>query len=253
MINHDNYYQDIIGKINHLITENKWDQAMKLVKHELEMPYIPINHEIKLQELYRNIITHIRLNSKNKNHEWNLERISQVLMNPFDEEFHPVAFYYLQSHNARLILPTIKFYLANKKINNTNKTKLLFILANQDIDEEIEVIKNHDTFKINPKKIRQWQTLPVYLKISKIFADEVYIDNPGIYEICLFLLNNYFENLFPFLPNKNQAAALAAALYIRACILQFISVKLVGSAKKFKTTTTLVKKYLNIIIQQQIT
>ncbi|WP_342272809.1 DUF3196 family protein [Spiroplasma endosymbiont of Acasis viretata] len=253
MINHDNYYQDIIGKINHLISENKWDQAMKLVKHELEMPYIPIHHEVTLQELHHNITTHIRLNSKNESHEWNLERISHVLMNPFDEDLHPVAFYYLQSHNARLILPTIKIYLTNKNINNINKTQLLFILNNQGIDEEIEVIKGHDTFKINPKKITQWQESLVYLKITKIFEDEVHIDNPGIYGICLFLLDSYFENLFPTLPNKNQAAALAAALYIRACSFQFISVKLVESAKKFKTTTTLIKKYLSIMIQQQIT
>lgn len=253
MINHDNYYQDIIGKINHLITENKWDQAMKLVKHELEMPYIPIHHEITLQELHNNIITHIRLNNKNENHEWNLEKISSVLMNPFDEELHPVAFYYLQSHNARLILPTIKIYLANKNINNINKTQILFILSNQGINEEIEVIKSHDTFKVNPKKITQWQESPVYLKITKIFEDEVHIDNPGIYGICLFLLDSYFEDLFPALPNKNQAAALAAALYVRAYSLQFISVKLVASAKKFKTTTTLIKKYLSIMIQQQIT
>lgn len=253
MINHDNYYQDIIGKINHLITENKWDQAMKLVKHELEMPYIPIHHEITLQELHHNIITHIRLTNKNENHEWNLERISCVLMNPFDKELHPVAFYYLQSHNARLILPTIKNYLSDKNINNVNKTQLLFILSSQGIDEEIEVIKSHETFKINPKKITQWQESLVYLKITKIFEDEVHIDNPGIYGICLFLLDSYFENLFPTLPNKDQASALAAALYIRACSLQFINVKLVASAKKFKTTTILIKKYLSIMIQQQIT
>lgn len=253
MINHDNYYQDIIGKINHLITENKWNQAMKLVKHELEMPYIPINHEITLQELHHNIITHIRSNSSNENHEWNLERISQVLMNPFDEELHPVAFYYLQSHNARLILPTIKIYLTNINISNINKTQLLFILSNQGIDEEVEVVKNDDTFKINPSKITQWQESPVYLKITKIFEDEVHIDNPGTYGICLFLLDSYFENLFPKLPNKNQASPLAAALYIRACSLQFINIKLVVSAKKFKTTTSLIKKYLNIIIQQKIT
>lgn len=253
MINHDNYYQDIIGEINHLITENKWDQAMKLVKHELEMPYIPIHHEVTLQELHHNITTHIRVNNKLENHEWNLDKISRVLINPFDEKLHRVAFYYLQSHNARLILPTIKNYLANKNINNINKTQLLLILSKQDVDEEIVVIKSHDTFKVNPKKIIHWQQSLIYLKITKILEDEVHIDNPGIYGICLFLLDSYFESLFPTLPNKDQAPALSAALYVHACSLQFISVKLVASAKKFKTTTTLIKKYLNIMIQQQIT
>ena len=253
MINYDNYYQDIIGKINHLITEQKWDQAMKLVKQELEMPYIPINFEITLQELHHNIVTNIRVNTKAKSAEWSLEEISQILLNPLDEDIHPVAFYYLKNHNVRLILPAIKTYLISKNFSNINKTQLLFLLNSQSINEEILVVKTHGIFKINPSILLPWQELPVYKTIVAIFEDQVHIDNPGIYGICLFLLDSYIENLFPTLPNNKQASALAAALYIVACSLHFINVTLVASAKKFQTTTIVIKKYLDIIKKEQIT
>ncbi|WP_342277193.1 DUF3196 family protein [Spiroplasma endosymbiont of Nebria brevicollis] len=252
MVNHDSYYQDIIGKINHHISANEWVQAMKLVKNELEMPYIPRNYEVTLQDLHHEIATNIKVNSKPQIHEWNLTEISQVLMNPFDEEFHPVAFYYFQSHNVRLILPTIKKYLASKDFNNINKTQLLLLLNSQGIDETMTVVKTHGTFQINPKQLIPCHELPIYTSITKLFEDEVHIDNPGIYGICLFLLDSYIENLLPELPNNNQASALAAALYVRACSFQSITVTLIASANKFQTTTTLVKKYLNIINQQKI-
>lgn len=253
MVNHDSYYQNIIGKINHHISTNEWTQAMKIVKNELEMPYIPRNHEIILQDLYHKISTNIRLNSKPQIHEWNLTQISEILMNPFDEERHPMAFYYLQSNNVRLILPAIKKYLASKDFNNINKTRLLFLLNSQDINETLTVAKTNGTFQINPKQLIPWHKLPIYTSIVKLFEDEVHIDNPGTYAICLFLLDSYIENLFPELPNKNQKAPLAGALYIRACSLQFNTVTLLTSANKFQTTTALVKKYLKIINQQQIT
>ncbi|WP_308149406.1 DUF3196 family protein [Spiroplasma sp. AdecLV25b] len=253
MVNHDSYYQDIIGKINHHINANEWVQAMKLVKNELEMPYIPSNYEVTLQDLYHEIAANIRVNSKPQVYEWNLTEITKVLMNPFDEELHPVAFYYLQSHNVRLILPAIKKYLASKDFNNINKTQLLFLLSNQGIDETITVVKTHGTFQINPKQLMPCHELPIYISVMKLFEDEVHIDNPGIYDICLFLLNSYVENLLPELPDNNQVSALAAALYVHACSFQSITVTLITSANKFQTTTNLVKKYLNIIKQQKIT
>lgn len=253
MVNHhDSYYQDIIGKINYHISENQWIEAMKLVKNELEMPYIPRNHEIVLQDLHHEITANIKANSKLQIHEWNLTEISRILLNPFDEELHTMAFYYLQSHNVRLILPTIRKYLASKDFNNINKTQLLFLLSNQGIDETITIVKTHGTFQVNPKQLVPWHELPIYTSITKLFEDEVHIDNPGIYGICLFLLDSYIENLFPELPNDKQTSALAAALYVRACSLQFITVTLISSAKKFQTTTTLIRKYLNIINKQQI-
>lgn len=252
-INSDSYYQEIIDKIKNLILENNWNHALILVKDELKMPYIPNEQETILKLLQDEIENHLTINTKIKNRDWNLQEISKVLMNPFDEELHPMAFYYLQSQNVRLILSEIEKYLISKIFSNANKTELLFILKNQDINQDFKVVKTHGVFIVNPSKLIPWNDLSIYQAIVKLFEDEVYIDNPGIYHICLSLLESYIENLFPMIPNKNQAKPLAAALYIRACSLQFINVTLTYCSNKFQTTSTLIKKYVTIINEQQIT
>gem|GEM_PF-880306 len=59
----------------------------------------------------------------------------------------------MQNYNVRLILPVITNYLLNPNITNINKTSLLILLKNQNINQEFQVIKTHDNFVINPVKL----------------------------------------------------------------------------------------------------
>ncbi|MDQ7983085.1 MAG: DUF3196 family protein [Spiroplasma sp.] len=243
----NNYYQTIIVKINHLITEKNFSQAFALVKEELAVAYIPQEFQEQLQKLHDEIIFNLKeqqatLNTTNN--FWTLAKITEVLNDLVNQEQHATACYFLQNYNVRLILPVITNYLLNPNITNINKTRLLLLLKNQNIDQEFQVTKLPCNFVINPIKLTAWYDLKVYQQINQLLEQVVYVDNPGLFQICFYLLNNYFESLMPEIPSLKHVNAIAAAVYIRACSLQFNRVTLLLSAKMFHSTTVLIKKYL---------
>lgn len=240
-----NYYQDIIGKINHFISEKNWQEALKLVKEELDVVYIPSYYEEQFNSLYHEIITNINHEKKVfLNDTWSLEKILEVINDVNKSELHLVAFYHLQKHNVRLILPIIITYLINIRNNDFNKTQLLYILKEQRVDQEIEIIKFNEKIKLNPVKLIFWKESDIYKIINKDLQKKVEVDNPGLYKICIYLLNNYFQCLVPKLPSIKQKNALEAAVYIRSCNLQFMKVSLLSAATKFNSTQSLIKKFL---------
>ncbi|MBE4704407.1 DUF3196 family protein [Spiroplasma platyhelix] len=252
----DNYYHEIIAKINHLISKRAWDQALILVQEELAVTYIPKQYQEQFEKLYSDIVFNLKMVQENKEAAdsiWPLAMISKVISNPLEEEQHPIAFYHLQNYNVRLILPVIIEYLLNPNISNINKTRLVMLLKNQGIKEEFQVVKSHGTFSINPIKFPLWYDLKIYQNISKLLEQKVYSENPSLFQICGFLLNNYFESLMPKVPNLKHTNAIAAAIYVRACSLQFIRVTLLSSTKMFHSTSELIKKYLLDLNQHKIT
>lgn len=252
----DNYYHEIIVKINHLINQKAWEQALNLVQEELALTYIPKQYQEQFEKLYSDIVFNLKTENEDKtmsNAIWSLAMINKVISNPLDEEQHPIAFYHLQNYNVRLILPVIIDYLLNTNISNINKTRLLILLKKQGIKEEFQVVKSHATFTISPVKFPLWYDLKIYQNINKLLEQKIYSDNPSLFQICVFLLNNYFESLMPRIPNLKHTNAIAAAIYIRACSLQFIRVTLLSSTKMFHSTSELIKKYLLDLNQHKIT
>lgn len=251
----DNYYHDIIAKINHLISQRAWDQALVLVQEELAVTYIPKQYQEQFEKLYSDIVFNLKLEQENQAEirPWTLAMISKVISDPLAEEQHPIAFYHLQNYNVRLILPVINDYLLNPNINNINKTRLVMLLKTQGIAEEFKLVKSHDTFNINPIKFPVWYDLVIYQNVSKLLEQKIYSDNPSLFQICGFLLNNYFESLMPKIPSLKHTNAIAAAIYVRACSLQFIRVTLLSSTQMFHSTSNLIKKYLSDLNQHKIT
>lgn len=241
------YYQTIIVKINHLITENKLSQAFALVEEELQVAYIPQQYQEQLQKFHNEIV--FNLNQEKNDADivsnfWTLAKITEILNDWVKQEQHPTAFYFLQNYNVRLILPVITNYLLNPNITNINKTRLLILLKNQNIDQEFQVTKTQANFVINPVKLLVWYDWKIYQQVNQLLSKIVYVDNPGLFQICHYLLNSYFESLMPSIPSLKHVNPIAAAIYIRACSLQFIRVTLISSARMFHSTSTLIKKYL---------
>lgn len=242
-----NYYQTIIVKINHLIMEKKFAQAFALVKEELQVAYIPQEYQEQLQKFHDEIV--FNLNQEKNDSDivpnfWTLAKITEILNDWPKQEQHATAFYFLQNYNVRLILPVITSYLLNPNITNINKTRLLILLKNQNINQEFQVTKTHANFVINPIKLLAWYDWKVYQQVNQLLEKIVYVDNPGLFQICHYLLNSYFESLMPSIPSLKYVNAIAAAIYIRACSLQFIRVTLLLSARMFHSTSTVIKEYL---------
>ncbi|MGL5268505.1 MAG: DUF3196 family protein [Spiroplasma sp.] len=252
----DNYYHEIIVKINNLISQEIWEQALVLVQEELAVAYVPKQYQEQFQKLYSDIVFNLKLKNENqeeKNNFWTLAMINKVISNFENEEQHPIAFYHLQNYNVRLILPSVINYLLNPNISNINKTRLLIVMKNQGIKDKFKIVKTHGTFTISPVKFPLWYQLKIYQNISKLLEQKVYSDNPSLFQICNFLLNNYFESLMPKVLHLKHTNAIAAAIYIHACSLQFIRVTLLSSGKLFHSTSVLIKQYLLDLNQHKIT
>lgn len=252
----DNYYHEIITKINDLINQKSWEEALTLVQEELAVTYIPKQYQEQFQKLYIDIVFNLKLKNENhvkENDFWTLDMISEVINNSQDEEQHSIAFYHLQNYNVRVILIDLIDYLLNPNIGNINKTRLLVVMKNQGIKDKFKVVKTHGTFIISPINFPLWYQLKIYKNIIKLLEQKVYSDNPSLFQICSFLLNNYFESLMPKVLHLKHTNAIAASIYIHACSLQSIRVTLLSSSKLFHSTSILIKQCLLDLNQHKIT
>lgn len=242
----NNYYDEFLLEVKQLIKENRYYEVQKKLKLELEMPYIPKGYENRIVELYEEVNKLIKLNSDTEIKQWDLDTIKKVIMSPFDEEIHLVAFHHLVNQNARKILPEIKRYLLNEQFRNENKTHLLLVLKDQELNEQLQVNKTHGRYLINPSEITHFEDEKLTRKIHKILDNKVYNDSPSLMQICWSIWENYWYNFYPFLEDLEYYNDLSAAITYCAHQLQFetISIKQISEKfnSSFKNTEKIIKK-----------
>lgn len=249
----NSYYEEIVGQINSLIEKQEYQQAYKQLQHELEMPYIPKEYEGIFIELFKKCNAILHQPKVNQQSHLTQQEIEKILLNPFDEEIHLAIIADLKNYNIRNMLGVIEKYLKNSLFRDENKIHLLFALKEQGIDQQFMVKKNNGNFDLNPKLMEKSEDNNLIKKVLKLLDQFVYIDNPGLYQICLYVLDNYFYNLYPLILEKDKADILTTAIIFKAHQLQFNEVNLETIADLLSVTNkSVVKQLLNEFGQYEV-
>ncbi|WP_425380491.1 DUF3196 family protein [Spiroplasma endosymbiont of Stenodema calcarata] len=247
-----NYYDELISEINELINNNDYNEALIKINAELTMPYIPQDIEKLLKTLLQEVNAKIGEQHSNINSVWSLSKISDILNNPTDEETQLLAFQYLKDQNLRKILPIIRKYFINKKVSNFAKIYLLYLLKDQEITEIFQVQKTNGIFKLNPQEIIPYQEHPQVKLVMQLLDQWVYNDNPSLYHTCLYLLETYYYDLYPYFIVNNEIQALAVAIIYQSQIMYNEKVTIEGIADQFNVAITTVQKYLLYLTNKRI-
>ncbi|AXK51066.1 DUF3196 family protein [Spiroplasma alleghenense] len=219
-MNKDFYDQTII-EIEGLIADKKYQEALEQINSELRMPYMPADFEAKLLKQQQEVGGLI--NQSNPNPKmWNLELIKKML-NQVDENLQLNAIEALKGFNIRAILPELKDFLINRNNCDENKVCLIFIIADQHINEEFKVVKKNGTYNINPSQFNLQDSLDNLKLIREKLLEIVYNDNPSLFNVCEFILNSYFYLAFPNFAQEDLNS-LVAAIWYKASLAQGVEI-----------------------------
>lgn len=173
----ENYYDDLLKRLEKDFSEEKYEDVKKAVQEELEMPFVPRDVLDKLNQYQEKLSL---LERKEKR---------QVILTP--EELHQYlkensqkahyALKTLQNSNARMYLDEIKEILLDKEVKHTLKSLLIQILVLQQIDEKIEYYDDGRIYTVDIKElpdVLKQESIPlIYEKMSKIIKKDPYFLN----------------------------------------------------------------------------
>ena len=143
------FYDIMLIYLHSLINTNQKEKALKLVKEELSMPYIPMNYEDKFIEVYKEV-AYIEKEGK----EFNLSRdkIEEILCVEEDKNLIILAIVELCKLNIRDFFECISEFF-KRNIKNIFKVMLVDAMRGQGVNNEF-VIKNKN--KEDMRKTRRW-------------------------------------------------------------------------------------------------
>ncbi|MBR3005576.1 MAG: DUF3196 family protein, partial [Erysipelotrichaceae bacterium] len=142
-----NYYDEILDRINELIEKGDKDNAVRMIKNELDMPYVPRDLEEKLSELLRKL--------DDEEHERPYVSDEQIESFLFKDEQHQLlAVSALDKKNLRNEIPLCKRFLASKGSVNA-KALLIDSLIRQEIDHQFLYEDDKRQLFFNPKDLQE--------------------------------------------------------------------------------------------------
>ena len=234
------YYSDISLKLIELIKEEKYEDALAIIDEELDQPYLPnsilvsflkTRKEIEIQLAQSKYDQEIDSMNKfelwnkiydEKNHKIDIVYIN-ILLEKFGEELDEVDF------------AAINKIFKDKKINNIDKSHLLFILFEIDAQYEFTLYNNYlnkeftfiprdvvekfiprentlkkleDSFMKDPSKLEIAYNL-LQLLSSQYIPEEIPYDDDEIVQSITDLVNSFFDGS---LEHQNEITKLLSNL-----------------------------------------
>lgn len=210
----NNYYEEIYFNIKELINGKQYLKAKLMIEDELSMPYIPNDFEIKLQEL----LDIINQNEKSSELKLNDDEILEYLHS--DEYKQIVAVNYLDSLNLRDYLDVVQDFLMS---NGSKEAKSLLIssLINQDINQEITMLKDNLEISFIPRYVESIEISDGYVKGLEFISDIFENDNPSLYNLAkdLLIKECFLELPFSFDENEGLIIAKRIIIYLYDCLM----------------------------------
>jgi tetratricopeptide (TPR) repeat protein len=209
-----NYYEYVSLKATVLKDLGRYDEAIDLVAEELKMPYIPVEYDEGFNELYSEIVMLKKESLGQSTTGLSKEELEEVLTNSDNFDLIMQALLQLKDYNIRSIADTLKNYLRDETKDSMIKTLMLELLNDQDYNEEVLVVKNNNTYTVNPVNLETVIESKALAHVSKMIENNLDKD-PSKKEIGFQLLDYYLYDVYPELPREEEFIDLGCAIEIR--------------------------------------
>lgn len=175
----ENYYDEILDDIENAVRDGNYEEAMFMIRKELQMPYIPADVEQKLQKFRRDLL--YLMSDRRKSREVPTEVLLKRLQEDPQSQLSAAAG--LCSRNLRECIEEISEYLASDPCTEA-AALLVEALHNQEIGDEFTWVKDGVEYSFWPDAVippAESEGLREALDDLKAWLEN---DHPDLYEMC---------------------------------------------------------------------
>lgn len=197
------FYEKLINDIEKLIEEEKDERAIALINEELSMPYVPRGIEEKLHMLLDKICS-----QGNDVNYVSDEKLIKLLDGDKNEQLIGVDT--LDKRNLRDYLDMVEKFLMEDKFVNA-KVLLIDSLVKQEINCELQVLKEGEVISFNPSKLKPIDKTEEY-KLGIRILDDKYMKEPSKMYLAVKVLNESAIMKYPLCFTEEEIRELTSEI-----------------------------------------
>ena len=203
------FYDIMIIYLNSLINIGEKEKALKLVKEELSMPYIPMNFEDKFLEIYKEVAY-----IEKEGAEYNLsrEKIEEILCVEEDKNLIILAIVELCKLNIRDFYYCISEFF-KRNIKNVYKVMLIDAMRGQGVNEEFLLVHDKKEYKVIPMCCENVLESKDYIHIKEILEDKIGNKEINISSTALENLMFYLSDIYPNHVDEDEYNTIACTIH----------------------------------------
>lgn len=203
------FYDIMIVYLNSLINIGEKEKALKLVKEELSMPYIPMNFEDKFLEIYKEVAY---IEKEGKEYNLSREKIEEILCVEEDKNLIILAIVELCKLNIRDFFMCISEFF-KRDVKNVYKVMLIDAMRGQGVTNEFVLFNKGKEYKVIPSFCENVLESNAYIYIRKILEDKVGIKDVNICSSALENLMLYLSDIYPAFVDEDDYNSIACTLH----------------------------------------
>ena len=203
------FYDIMIIYLNSLINVGEKEKALKLVKEELSMPYIPMNFEDKFLEIYKEVAY---IEKEGKEYNLSRDKIEEILCVEEDKNLIILAIVELCKLNIRDFFMCISEFF-KRDVKNVYKVMLIDAMRGQGVTNEFVLVNKGKEYKVIPTFCENVLESKAYIYIRKIIEDKAGVKDINICSTALENLMLYLSDIYPVFIEEDEYDAIACALH----------------------------------------
>lgn len=223
-------YYDVVAIYVSILKElEKYDEAIDIIVEELSMPYIPYQYETMFNAAYDDLLLAKQEASYDGNIQkiFNEEDINNILSrDDCNEELLYMAIEQMEGMNIRRVLPAVRGFIASNIKPDFAKSLLIELMIDQEVDEEMTVVKKGISYDINPiyepMVLASEARSVIHQTLSQVIED----DNPSLFLMCEQFLDFYLYSIYPKYIDDSDYRNIAAAIHYHLASMQYIDIEM---------------------------
>lgn len=243
-------YYDVVAIYVSILKElEEFEEAINIVVEELSMPYIPYQYEVTFNNAYDELLLAKQEMSYDSTQKvFNEEEIENLLVKDHcNEDLLYMAIEQMESMNIRRLLPAIRQFIKTNDKPDFAKSLLIELMIDQEIDEDMEVVKKNITYPINPSYETMVLNQESAQVILQLLSDVIEDDNPSLFMLCEQFLDFYLYTIYPRYIDEGDYRAIAGAIHYYLASLQYIDIEMADIEMDYHCDSDNVYEALKII------
>ena len=234
------FYDIMLIYLQSLININEKEKALKLVKEELSMPYIPMNYEEKFMEIYKEVAY---IEKEGKEYNLSKEKIEEILYVEEDKNLIILAIVELCKLNIRDFFECIREFF-KRDVKNIYKVMLIDALRGQGVNNEFIINNKGSEYSVVPLYSENVLESEDYICVRKLLEDKIGNKEVSICSSALENLMLYLSDIYPKCLDEEERVVIACVLHYYVSKMYDESLKVEDYSSLYRVDNDKCKKYL---------
>lgn len=204
------FYDVMIIYLYSLIKSNNKEKALKLVKEELAMPYIPALYEDRFKEIYRELSYKEK---ESKEFVLSRDKIREILETNEDKNIIILAIVEMCKLNIRDFLDSIQVFF-KRKLRNIFKVMIIDALRSQGVNHIFKLVNEGEESEINPTTSENILESEDYSILKKILENNIGKQDPNLLSLASENLMLYLSEIYPASIKESEYEFVAYCIHL---------------------------------------